>query len=104
MDIHGLEEDGCCGFYCWNIRVPPGYECSVPLEDPDMEHEIQAGTPSASPVAAPLSDRVRRLVDIAAARFGEHTPSGTGETTLRTSPGSGSCRAVEVGDLDGRHP
>merc|ERR1712187_594582 len=90
--------DGCCGIYCWNIRVPPGYECSVPLEDPDME--IVAETPSAGLGSSPLSDRVRHVVGIAAARFGELTPTGTGDSTLRMSPGGGSCRRVEVGGPD----
>merc|ERR1712183_416433 len=74
--------------------VPPrGYDCSVPLCDPDVEPDI----PNAA-AAGLLGDRVERLVERAVASSVE--PCASGESSLRISRG-GSRRSIEVAGADG---
>merc|ERR1719221_607385 len=61
--------------------IPPYYHTALPTSEP--EHE-----------KAMLSDRVRQIMNVAAARLTEDTPSG--ESTLRISERGGSHRTVEV--------
>jgi len=69
---------GCC----WGLIPPMHYDCLRTHEPAPQEEEI------------PLSDRVRNVVNVAAARLSEVTPVGSGEDSLRIS--RGSRRTIEI--------
>ncbi|CAE8696159.1 unnamed protein product, partial [Polarella glacialis] len=96
-----------CGFLCgvlvccatfWQLRddgkksTYSGYEAgfyhhAIPTNDPTPE--------------IPLSDRVQRIMNVAAARLTETSPAASGENSLRAFGGGGSHHTIQVLAPDG---
>eukprot|EP00927_Polykrikos_kofoidii_P050397 TRINITY_DN44316_c0_g1_i1.p1 TRINITY_DN44316_c0_g1~~TRINITY_DN44316_c0_g1_i1.p1 ORF type:complete len:416 (+),score=49.75 TRINITY_DN44316_c0_g1_i1:88-1335(+) len=75
----------------FGVIPPQGYESAVPLDEPG--EDIRNGS---GPEGSLLSERVKALVSVAAARLRDNTPTASGESSLRLSRG-GSRRSVAIG-------